>query len=82
MLTAIFMLSAISMTTAAVFFMSFTVAAFRYENGKTTAEHDQQEPDYHKSNCIPHRIVILRLFFSRCLGFLMIDAEVLPEILD
>jgi hypothetical protein len=46
-LMAIFMLSAISMTTAAVFFMSSTVAAFRYENGKTTAEHDQQEPDYH-----------------------------------
>ena len=45
---AIFVPSAISMTaTAAVFFMSFTVAAFRYENGKTTAEHDQQEPDYH-----------------------------------
>ena len=38
---AIFMTSAIAMTTAAVFFMSFTVAAFRYENGKTTAEHDQ-----------------------------------------
>ena len=46
-LMAIFMPSAISMTTAAVFFMSFTMAAFRYENGKTTAEHDQQEPDYH-----------------------------------
>jgi hypothetical protein len=44
---AIFMPSAISMTTAAVFFMSSTVAAFRYEDGKTTAERDQQEPDYH-----------------------------------
>ena len=45
-LTAIFMLSAIAMTTA-MSFMSSTVAAFRYKNGKTTAEHDQQEHDYH-----------------------------------
>jgi hypothetical protein len=43
---AIFMPSAISMTTAAVFFMSFTVATFRYENGKTTAGCDQQESNY------------------------------------
>jgi hypothetical protein len=46
-LMPVFVPSAVSVTTAAAFFMSFTVAAFRYENGKTTAEHDQQEPDYH-----------------------------------
>jgi hypothetical protein len=46
-LTAIFMLSTISMTTAAVFFMSSTVAVSRYKNGKTTAGYDQQDPDHH-----------------------------------
>ena len=47
MLTAIFMLSAISMATTAVSFMSSTIAAFRYKNGKTTAAYDQQDADYH-----------------------------------
>jgi hypothetical protein len=41
------MLSTISMTTAAVFFMSSTVAVSRYKNGKTTAGYDQQDPDHH-----------------------------------
>ncbi len=44
---AIFMPSAISMTTtAAVFFMSSTIAVSRYKNGKTTAGYDQQYPEY------------------------------------
>lgn len=48
MLMPIFMPSAISMTTtAAVFFMSSTIAVSRYKNGKTTAGYDQQYPDYH-----------------------------------
>ena len=46
-LMAIFMLSTFSMITAAVSFMSSTISVSGNENGKTTAEHDQQEPDYH-----------------------------------
>jgi hypothetical protein len=38
-----------ALTTTAAFFMSFvaaTPARFRYKDGKTTAQYDQQDPDY------------------------------------
>ncbi len=43
-------ISTLSMTTTAttvVFLMSSIVAALRNKNGKTTAEYDQQDTDYH-----------------------------------
>lgn len=45
-LTVIFTLSAISMTTTVVVFMSFPMVAV-LRNNNTTAEYDQQDPDYH-----------------------------------
>ena len=68
---------ALSMTTTALtttaFFMSFmaaTPAGFRYKNGKTTAQYDQQDPDYKYSNCVHHNSILLFLFILGRLRFL------------